>query len=55
MQFTREELILLELSVNAITDDNQVNVIPEWIENEQGKKLLTEYIFHDIKNKLLDK
>ena len=54
MQFTREELILLKVSVDVISGDNLVNTIPEWIENDQGEKLQTENILESIKNKVAE-
>ena len=54
MQFTREELILLKVSVDVISGDNLVNTIPEWIENDQGEKLQTENILQSIKNKVAE-
>ena len=54
MQFTREELILLKVSVDVISGNNLVNTIPEWIENDQGEKLQTENILESIKNKVAE-
>lgn len=54
MQFTREELILLKVSVDVISGENLVNTIPEWIENDQGEKLQTENILESIKNKVAE-
>ena len=54
MQFTREELILLKVSVDVISGENLVNTIPEWIENDQGEKLQTENILQSIKNKVAE-
>ena len=54
MQFTREELILLKVSVDVISGNNLVNTIPEWIENDQGEKLQTENILQSIKNKVAE-
>ena len=54
MKFTREELILLKVSVDVISGENLVNTIPEWIENDQGEKLQTENILQSIKNKVAE-